>query len=130
MKKEPLEEGMTVWIETISSFFRKKEERSIEEYQVVEVNKTSAYIVATEKLDKFNEDPKRHKYLKRRVNLRTHEVERDGFGGSFALWLKAEAFEKNVAYNKEIAENRKQAHDIVNELPLSELKTFISKFAK
>lgn len=128
MARQPLEVGNRVWLEATDYFFRRNEERKIREYVVVDANKSSAYLIDIDRLEKYNEDPKRHAYMKRRVEQRTHNVKGDGLGTHFTLWMSEEDFQKNVIYNKTIKETRQQAHELIDKLPLSILKEFINQF--
>lgn len=126
MAKESLTVGQKVWFEHIGSVFRSdKRERSIRPYEIVAVNKTSAYAVSLNSLDAYNEDPKAKSFYKRRITQRTHEIQNDFFGTQERLWLSPDAFEKNVAYNNELRAYRKQAHEHIDKLPLSKLKELV-----
>lgn len=129
MAKESLVVGQKVWIETVAMFFRSTgDQRKVSRYEIVEANKSSAYAIPAGRLDEYNEDPKRHAYMRKRIVQRNHKVLGDGMGGHYTLWLSSEDFESNVTYNQEIKEVRKQAQDVLNQLTLSDLKKFIQQF--
>lgn len=128
-KKNPLEVGQKVWLETLSMFLRSEgENRIISEYQIVEANSSSAYAVPLDVLDEYNRNIKRHSYFRRRITQRNHKVKSDGFGGSYILWLSEESFENNVKYNKDLVVARKKAHETVGELTLAGLENLIDRF--
>ncbi|WP_342511944.1 hypothetical protein MKY34_15080 [Sporosarcina sp. FSL K6-1522] len=110
-------------------FFRNKNnDREIDEFEVVEVNKSSADAVSADKLVKYNKDTKEHSCLRRRLEQRTHNVKGDGFGDTYILWLSKESFEANVRYNKDLGDARKKAHKIVDSLTLGGLENLINRF--
>lgn len=128
-KKNPLEAGQHIWIETRTMFFRNKNgDREIDEFEVVEANKSSAYAVPVVDLAKYKKDIKEHSYLRRRIEQRTHNVKGSGFGDSYVLWLTKESFEANVKYNNELVVARKKAHELVDRMTLGGLENLINKF--
>lgn len=119
-KREPLVVGQRVWIETISYFFR--EPRSIVEYEVIEANRNSAYVVRVGGLEKYKADPIKEKWSKTRVEQKTYDVKNSMAGYGYRLWLTKEDFERNVQYNKEVKELRAKAIQLVNQMNVNELR--------
>lgn len=129
MASKSLEVGQRVWIETTEMFFRNANgERDIHEFEVVEANKSSAYIVSVDGLEKYVGDPKKHAYSRRRVEQRTFKVKGNGFGDRYNLWLTRDAFEFNCQYKEKLIAMRKKAHDIVDGMTLADLESFANKF--
>lgn len=127
MAKKPLEVGQRVWIETMSMFFIDKE-REVYEYEVVKANKTSAYVVYIGYLEKYKNDNKKHKNLKRRVVQRTHEVIGNGFREQYGFWLTKEEFEENVKHENEFNTAKVEVMEIVDNLTLVELQEIQTKY--
>lgn len=106
------------------------EKRKVYEYEIVEVNQSSAYAVPVDQLKEYFKDPKKHKYLRERINQRTHEVKGNGWGRYYRMWITKEDFEKNVQYNDTLKMTRQKAYEIFNSLPLSHLEEFINNYEK
>lgn len=116
-KKELLSVGQKVWLETTSRHgcdVRYENEPS--EMIVLEANKTSAYIW-------HNKDSN----VRYKVNQKTHQVKYAiPDGRSYRLWLSLEDYRNNVAYEKEMKELLKQAHNKIATMKLEDLRNFVS----
>lgn len=118
-KKQPLEVGQRLWVETVAQFYRDRE-RTIREYEVVRTNTSSAYIAAIEDLDK----PEPYTI---RVEQRTHKiVNRFSAGYSYTIWHSRQQFEDHVKLCQEIKDLREAAHEKVDKLRFSELREFVN----
>lgn len=109
--------GQKVWLETTRRFgcdVRYEDEPC--EMVVIVANKTSAYIGYTP------QEKARYK-----VNQKTQQVRYEiPDGRSYRLWLSKEDYEKNVAYEKEMEELLEQAHAKVKNMPLEDLRLFLT----
>ena len=131
MAKEALTVHQQVWLESYSLFYGgDNEKRKVEPYEIVEANASSAYAVPQDELMNYYSDPKKHAYLKRRILQRTHEVKGNGWGGHYTLWRKEEDFHRNVTYNRDIQAARKEAHALMDKLPLKTLQEIIQTHTK
>lgn len=114
-KKELLCVNQKVWLETTNRHgcdVRYEAEPS--EMLVLEANKTSAYIW-------HNEQSK----VRFKVDQRTHQVKYAiPDGRSYRLWLSKEAYQENVAYEKEMEKLSKKAHMKINSMSLDDLRSF------
>ena len=118
-KREPLVVGQRVWIETVGYYDRGRE---IREYEVIEANSSSAYIVRVDIVEQFKANPVENKYSKIRVKQANYDVETFSIGYSKILWLSKEAFERNVQYNKEVKELRSRVTQLVSKMNVEELR--------
>lgn len=116
-KFEPLKVGDRIWLECISAFTQR--ESYIQEYEIVKVNKTSAYAAHVENLHKS--DP-----LTRRIEQRSRVVH-NGYSAGYAyrFWSSKEAWEAHRAHMSRVKELRAQGVKKVKSMTLSELETFL-----
>lgn len=117
-KFTPLKVGQRVWIEMIPMFF--KRESTLNEYEVVRVNKSSAYVVRVEDVSK--ESP-----LERRINQSNGKVY-SGYsaGYDYRLWHSKEIFELAKEMLEEKLKLRQEAIAKVNQMTLNELREFLN----
>lgn len=117
-KRQPLEVGQHVWIETIW-YFRSNRERSLDEYEIVEANRNSAYAVRIENLGK-------DKPYRERIDQRTREIKSSGsFGIRDVFWESKEAFEADVKRVNDTAIARQKAIEKVKNMSLEQLQEFL-----
>lgn len=115
--KPKLEVGQRVWLEELSWYRSKGDVRTVYEYEVVESNSSSAYVVDVDDLEKFKN---RERVVKNRVNQRTHDARNSV--SSFNVWLSKESFESNVKYREELKELRAKAIHLVKQMNVDELR--------
>ena len=117
-KKELLQVGQKIWLETtfkLGCDVRYEDKPS--EMIVLEANNSSAYI--------WYIDDKQSK-VKFKVNQKTHQVKYPiPDGRSYRLWLSIEDYENHVAYEKEMKELLKQAHEKVDTMSLDDLRKLV-----
>lgn len=136
MTKKKLEVGERVWVETLSYAFTgiDLDQRCAEEYEVVESNGTSAYVVRLDLLDRYNENTKNtgrvSKYLRLRVNQRTFGVDGGLTGSSYRLWKTKKEFCDAMKYAKEKRDVKREVIELVNDLALKDLKKIIKDYSK
>jgi len=123
-KYQPLEVGQRVWIEPVERFLR-QDKRSISEHEIIEVNKTSAYAMRLELIEKHKDNLLEKKFLAERINQRSHEVKSSGWGTHYRLWLTKEGFEASVQHQKDLKIARKKAHELVSKMTLTQLQEFL-----
>jgi hypothetical protein len=119
-KKQALEVGQTVWMETVSRHgCNVKFEGEPQKMIVLEANKTSAYIWREGEEIPFS--------ARFKVEQKTHLVKYCmPDGRSYRLWLSKEDYTKNMAYEKESIQLRRQAHELVDKMTLQQLRELIS----
>lgn len=118
-KMNPLEVGQRVWIESTPMFYQG--ERSLSEYEIVEVNKSSAYAIHVKDLGK--EAPYR-----RRIDLKTRKIkETVSIGYAYVFWETKEAFEDDIKQKQEYASMMAEAIEKVKNMSFDELKHFLGK---
>ena len=117
MSKPALKIGERIWIESKSMFYT---ERTLTEYEVVETNKSSAYVAHINDLDKENPYRIRIEQRARKV------VDRGSFGYSYRVWGSKEAFELNVQHQAEFTLMKQQAKEKVEKMSFEQLKSFIN----
>jgi len=117
VKKELLEVGQIVWLETTNRFgCDVRNEAEPEKMIVLEANKTSAYI--------WHNDKSKARF---KVNQKTHVVKYSiPDGRLYRLWLSKENYERNVAYEIEMKELLAQAREKINNMSLDALRTFVT----
>lgn len=110
MKKEKLEVGQKIWIESRRYNFSDGWSRQVKEAEIVEANRSSAYAVAVEDLDK--EKPYRH-----RIDQKTGKIVDSGilFGHYYVLWKSKDAYEKDVQYETDLHKFRYKVIEQVKE---------------
>lgn len=123
-KHQPLEVGQRVWIEPIEMFLQQRG-RSIDEHEIIEVNKTSAYAMRLDLVEEYKDNLLEHKFLAERINQRTHEVKSNGWGTHYRLWLTKEAFEKDVKRVNDTTLARQKAIEKVKKMSLEQLQEFL-----
>lgn len=127
MAKVLLVEGDIVWISV--RYFKwgsgSDSKPTLEKYQVVRSNKTSAYVIRVEEL---NDEIKREL----RVDQRTRKV-KSGTGASiceYLYWESEKSFYQNLERKEQTAKAREKALSIINELSLEELNEFIGQYGE
>lgn len=115
-KKEQLEEGQKVWLETTSKHgcdVRYEEEPC--EMLVLEANKTTAYI--------WHDDKSTVRF---KVNQKTHKVKYSiPDGRSYRLWLSMEDYREHVLYENERKELLKRAQEKLLGMSNDELRELV-----
>lgn len=119
--KQVLEVGQIVWLETTLRLgCNVKFEDEPEKMRVHEANKTTAYI--------WYDEADTSSRVRYKVNQKTHAVKYAiPDGRSYRLWLSYEDYKKNVAYEKEMIQLKKQAHELVNNMTMEQLQELISQ---
>lgn len=90
-KKQPLKEGDTVWIESVSRFNDSK--RAVAEFIVVEANKYSAYVVRMDQLERYRKTCNR--FFRSRIDQRRREMVENSFEVSSIIYDSLEDFEND-----------------------------------
>ncbi|MED4718274.1 hypothetical protein [Bacillus badius] len=116
-KLDLLQVGERVWIETTGFFYSGK--RYIDEYEIVEANKSSAYAVRVEDLEKENPSRKRIEQGTRKV------IARYSMGESYYFWETKEKFEQSVKRQAETISMRQKAIEKVKTMNFEQLKEFL-----
>lgn len=93
-RKQPLEVGDIVYLETVMRF--KPKQREYDEFHVVEANKNSAYCVRHDHLDSYNKTGE--KRFRTRIDQRTKEVmdSNQDFDMTHLLWFDEAEFKADV----------------------------------
>lgn len=120
-KHEPLVIGQIVYVESINMYSDKG--RSIDAFEIVEANQSSAYAVRADSMDTL-------KPLKQRINQRTLEMNGYGIGFSYKVWLSEEAFHRDVETVKKTNLAKAEALKIVKNLELNDLELLIQQFGQ
>ncbi|MEB2279699.1 hypothetical protein LAV73_06750 [Lysinibacillus xylanilyticus] len=117
-KYQPLEVGQRVWIESIWYFYTNRD-RSVSEYEIVEANRNSAYVVRVDNLGK-------DKPYRNRIDQRTRKIKGSGsFGAGEAIWDSKEAFEADVKRVNDTEIAREKVIKKVNKMSLEQLQEFL-----
>ena len=117
-KRQPLKVGERIWIESMPMFYERP--RKVEEYEVVEANTSSAYVVRVSDLES-------EKQYRQRIDQRTHKViNKVSIGYAYMIWPSKEAFENNVQRQAEEARLREEAMKKVKRMNLEQLRDFVS----
>lgn len=122
-----LELGQRIWLE-IRSYFHgnfygdnEGEENIIFEYEVIKINKSSAYITEVCNLEK----EKRTELRVQLSNLKVISIYNTG--SSYTLWTDLEEFKTDKKRKKDTAELKKLLHDRINHMDLEELSELFKK---
>lgn len=122
-----LELGQRIWLE-IRSYFHgnfygdnEGEENIIFEYEVIKINKSSAYITEVCNLEK----EKRTELRVQLSNLKVISIYNTGI--SYTLWTDLEEFKTDKKRKKDTAELKKLLHDRINHMDLEELSELFKK---
>lgn len=125
-KRPKLEIGQRVWIEPIEMFLR-PDKRSVDEHEIIKINKTSAYAMRIDLIGKYKDNIQEKKHLAERINQRTHVVKASGWGSHYRLWLTKKDFEMSVQRQNDTKEALKKAHELVDKMSLERLQKFIQE---
>lgn len=119
-KHQPLEVGQRVWLEIRSYRLWRGSGyyRSVFEVEVVRANRSSAYVVEVEDLNA-------EKAYERKISQKTLTGEAFGFGSTYHVWFSKESFEASVQRGIDTANARKEAHELVDKMNLTQLKQFL-----
>lgn len=119
-KHQPLEVRQRVWLEIRSYRLWRGGgyDRSIFEVEVVRANRSSAYVVEVEDLNA-------EKAYERKISQKTLTGEAIGFGSTYHVWFSKESFEASVQRGIDTAKARKEAHELVDKMNLTQLKEFL-----
>ena len=118
-KKQLLEVGQSVWIESIDHLGRNpsKCKTTLTEMMVLEANKTSAYLWTEE-----NPETK----TRYKIDQCTHQVKYAvPTFQSYRLWLSQEDYFRNKYEKEKAQELRKEADTIIRNMNLKELRQFV-----
>lgn len=127
MNKDNLEIGQTVFLEVAGSWINHgvKKERSIKPADIVDMNKTSFYIITHGTMERYS-DWQEKKHLRDRINIKT--LTGKSTFDYYKVWLTEEDFRNDVKAKKEVAETLQQAHVKFNGLSYKEKKRFLEDF--
>ena len=116
-KRQPLKVGERIWIESMPMFYERP--RKVEEYEVVEANTNSAYVVRVSELNV-------EKPYRQRIDQRTRKViNKVSIGYAHLIWSSKEAFENNAQRQAEEAKLREEAIKKVKAMNLEQLREFV-----
>lgn len=118
-KNVPLSVGERVWISSEPRFY--KGEATIHEYEVVESNTSSAYVVEVGDLAKEKPSRMRIEQKSKRVVVSV------SMGYAYRFWRTKESFEQQQARAEELVEMRKQAQVKLAAMNYNELKAFLAE---
>jgi len=120
-KYPPLEVGQRLWLECFPTFTTR--DPFLMEVEVVRVNKSSAYVVYVQDLEKEKESP-----LERRVDQRTRHVYNPYSAGyGYRVWESQKEYYAAIKRSQEKKELRDEAIKKVQTMTLNELRQFLNK---
>lgn len=127
MSKHNLEIGQTVFLEVTGSWinYGVKKERSIKPADIVDMNKTSFYIITHGTMERHS-DWQEKKHLRDRINIKTL-TGKSSFD-HYKVWLSEEDFHNSVKAQKERTEILHQAQIKFSDLKFEEKKRFLEEF--
>lgn len=125
MSKTPLQIGQRVWLETCSILSGK--DRMAREYEVVKVNKSSAYVALVVQLEKALSEGKEFKGVTYRVDQKTHKVNSPFAGYTEILWPTKNAFETDVKMRENLVRLRGKAHRLVDRMSATQLMKLVGE---